>query len=407
MFVFFLKNHFLFLYNSNLKKTLPNNITFKFCMPYHWNSVGHEAFQYLFETIMGCLVPFTLINTCYSSVICRLQSARFHRKSQGSCLILMIICTFAVFWLPYHIVNLIQVWFQASYGPVQFTLDMNWTAMLHDLLSLGSKATGDLPIQRCYKCIPQQLQMGYKGLKWATDSVKCSLVVMLSHAQTSIFIQVNTNILQFIWQFSYFFKSNILEKGHNGFKGIGRSWSDWPEIALTQWHHHWSRPGLSVLHTQGGGRPYLFYLFCILLVITSFPCSPPLTFLFILLQVTGLLQDKASVISAAKTARPNVTAFAYFSSAANPILYVFAGSSHIRQAGLSFMGKLFEGTYSESRTTSTRSGRMSSSSKENTVLQSLSVKLGKPFKGKNKNMSSVVGQNEPELKTLASVEPLD
>lgn len=94
-------------------------------MPYHWNSVGHEAFQYLFETIMGCLVPFTLINTCYSSVICRLQSARFHRRSQGSCLILMIICTFALFWLPYHIVNLIQVRFKASYGPLEFTLNGN------------------------------------------------------------------------------------------------------------------------------------------------------------------------------------------------------------------------------------------------------------------------------------------
>lgn len=113
-------NHFPFLSNSNLKKTLPNNITLKFCSLYHWDSVGHEAFQYLFETIMGCLVPFTLINTCYSSVICRLQSARFQRRAQGSCLILMIIGAFAVFWLPYHIVNLIQVSFKASYVP--FTL---------------------------------------------------------------------------------------------------------------------------------------------------------------------------------------------------------------------------------------------------------------------------------------------
>lgn len=120
--------------------------------------------------------------------------------------------------------------------------------------------------------------------------------------------------------------------------------------------------------------------------------------------MAGLLQNKATVISAAKTARPNVTAFAYFSSAVNPILYVFAGSSHIRQAGLSFMGRLFEGTYSESRTTSSR---MSSSTKEKTVLQTLSVKLGKSFTGKNKEMSSVVGQYEPELKTLASVEALD
>lgn len=122
------------------------------------------------------------------------------------------------------------------------------------------------------------------------------------------------------------------------------------------------------------------------------------------------MQNSKTLIKAAKTARPNVTAFAYFSSAVNPILYVFAGSSHIRQAGLSFMGKLFEATNSESRSTS-RSGRITSSSKdENTVLYTLSVKLGRPFKGKNKErMDSVAGQEEgkPELKTLASVDQLD
>lgn len=78
-------------------------------MPYHWQSVGHRAFQYLFETIMGCLVPFSLISSCYSSVICRLQSAKFQRRGKGSRLILMIISAFVVFWLPYHIVNLIEV----------------------------------------------------------------------------------------------------------------------------------------------------------------------------------------------------------------------------------------------------------------------------------------------------------
>lgn len=123
------------------------------------------------------------------------------------------------------------------------------------------------------------------------------------------------------------------------------------------------------------------------------------------------MQGKETVIQAAKTARPNVIAFAYFSSAVNPILYVFAGSSHIRQAGFSFMGKLFEATNSESRSTITRSGRISSSSKdENTVLHSLSVKLGRPFKSKNKERSaSVPGKevHEPELKTLATVEQLD
>lgn len=94
---------------SNLSKVFPSNATLRFCIPYHWQSVGHRVFQYTFETIMGCLVPFSLINTCYSSVICRLQSAMFHRRGRGSRLIMMIICTFAIFWLPYHIVNIIEV----------------------------------------------------------------------------------------------------------------------------------------------------------------------------------------------------------------------------------------------------------------------------------------------------------
>uniref|UniRef100_A0A8D0CPB7 Leukotriene B4 receptor n=1 Tax=Sander lucioperca TaxID=283035 RepID=A0A8D0CPB7_SANLU len=94
-------------YRSNLKETPSDNISH--CIPYHWGSTGHRVFQYLFETIMACLLPFSLINTCYSSVICRLQSAKFQRREQGSRLILLIISAFAVFWLPYHIVNIIEV----------------------------------------------------------------------------------------------------------------------------------------------------------------------------------------------------------------------------------------------------------------------------------------------------------
>ncbi|XP_040036861.2 leukotriene B4 receptor 1 [Gasterosteus aculeatus] len=217
-------------YRSNLSKTFPNNLTLSFCIPYHWNSVAHRVFQYLFETIMGCVVPFTLINTCYSSVICRLQSAMFHRRAQSSRLILLIIGAFALFWLPYHVVNIIEV--------------------------------------------------------------------------------------------------------------------------------------------------------------------------------AGLLQGSPTVIAAALRGRPNVTAFAYFSSAVNPILYVFAGSSHIRQAGLGFMGKLFDGTNSESRSNSTfsRSGRSASTVDEGSMLQALSTKLGKSFKGKDRS-SSVAGKEDHEFeeKILNSV----
>ncbi|KAF7645922.1 hypothetical protein LDENG_00196130 [Lucifuga dentata] len=220
-------------YRSNLRRSLHNNVSMSFCIPYHFGSVGHRVFQYLFETIMGCLLPFVLINTCYSSVICRLQSAKFQRRGQGSRLILLIISAFALFWLPYHVVNIIEV--------------------------------------------------------------------------------------------------------------------------------------------------------------------------------IGVLQNSQTVIQAALTARPNVTAFAYFSSAVNPILYVFAGSSHIRQAGLSFMGKLFEATNSESRTTSTsRATRSGSSPDVNSILHTVSVKLGKPFRDRQvEKDSSTQTKDEPELQTLAGVEQLE
>lgn len=118
------------------------------------------------------------------------------------------------------------------------------------------------------------------------------------------------------------------------------------------------------------------------------------------------MQNKKEVIDAALAARPNVIAFAYFSSAVNPILYVFAGSSHIRQAGLNFMGKLFEATNSDTKSSATRSGRFSSSSKEEkTVLHTLSVKLGRPFKSRDKESRS--SSAEKEVKTLATAEPSD
>lgn len=213
-------------YRSNIKVCILN-MTVNQCVPHHGGHVGHKVFQYLFETTMGCILPFTLINTCYSSVICRLQNAMFQQRGQGSRLILLIILAFIVFWLPYHIVNIIEV--------------------------------------------------------------------------------------------------------------------------------------------------------------------------------AGELQGSASVVNAALTARPNVTAFAYFSSAINPVLYVFAGSSHIRQAGLSFMGKLFEATNSESRSLSTRTRGTSRSSNpdDSSVLQSLSVKLGWPFKARGKDRGEERGE-APELKTLAT-----
>ncbi|XP_043100863.1 leukotriene B4 receptor 1-like [Puntigrus tetrazona] len=202
--------------------------TMHVCMPYHWNSDAHEIFQYLSETVLGFLLPFSFILFCYVSVICRLRSAMFQRKGRGNALILLIITAFTVFWLPYHLINI--------------------------------------------------------------------------------------------------------------------------------------------------------------------------------LQVIGVMQgSSSSVLKAAKVARPNVTAFAFMSSSVNPVLYVFAGSSHIRQAGLGFMAKLFEGTNSESA--STRSSRGSNA--ESSVFAKLSVKVSrKGERGETpggEDEAAADGQNRDEVKTLTTL----
>lgn len=93
--------------SSNIQHPIAKSV--RICMPYHWDSVGHQVFQYLSETLLGFLIPFIFITVCYISVICRLRSAMFQKKGQGSRLVLLIIGAFALFWLPYHIINVLQV----------------------------------------------------------------------------------------------------------------------------------------------------------------------------------------------------------------------------------------------------------------------------------------------------------
>ncbi|XP_068127626.1 leukotriene B4 receptor 1-like [Hyperolius riggenbachi] len=84
------------------------------CIPFHGprnetSTSQHIIFQYLFETLTGFIIPFTIILFCYIYIGLRLRSAKFQSKQKTSRLVIMIIVTFALFWLPYQLVNLIQV----------------------------------------------------------------------------------------------------------------------------------------------------------------------------------------------------------------------------------------------------------------------------------------------------------
>ncbi|KAB5518384.1 hypothetical protein PHYPO_G00165250 [Pangasianodon hypophthalmus] len=219
-----------FYRSSNVQPYLKNNISIYLCVPYHWNSMSHELFQYLMETLLGFLIPFTFIVLCYTSVICRLRSAMFHGRVKGSLLILLIITAFAIFWMPYHIINI--------------------------------------------------------------------------------------------------------------------------------------------------------------------------------LQVIGLAQGRSGLYTVALSVRPNVTAFAFLSSSVNPVLYVFAGSSHIRRAGLGFMAKLFEGTNSDHSSTSGRRSTINTSSSGLTRMSVKSSRSGDMVINKIRAEEGTKGAETScmeELKTLTTM----
>ncbi|NXN75366.1 C5AR1 protein, partial [Himantopus himantopus] len=57
--------------------------------------------------VCGFLVPFVVITACYSLLLARVYSKGFARSQKAIKLILVVIISFFVCWLPYHVVGLI------------------------------------------------------------------------------------------------------------------------------------------------------------------------------------------------------------------------------------------------------------------------------------------------------------
>ncbi|XP_057577068.1 leukotriene B4 receptor 1 [Hippopotamus amphibius kiboko] len=77
------------------------------CFP-KYPSEGHRVFHLFFEVVTGFLLPFLVVVASYSDIGRRLRARRFRRSRRTGRLVALIILAFAVFWLPYHMVNLIQ-----------------------------------------------------------------------------------------------------------------------------------------------------------------------------------------------------------------------------------------------------------------------------------------------------------
>ncbi|XP_060901323.1 leukotriene B4 receptor 2b [Labrus mixtus] len=78
------------------------------CAPNH-TEARHVRFQYTLETVAGFILPYAVIITCYVLILRRLRQTKFQRKVRSENLILAIVVTFGLFWLPYHAINMLQV----------------------------------------------------------------------------------------------------------------------------------------------------------------------------------------------------------------------------------------------------------------------------------------------------------
>uniref|UniRef100_A0A8C8SY24 G-protein coupled receptors family 1 profile domain-containing protein n=1 Tax=Pelusios castaneus TaxID=367368 RepID=A0A8C8SY24_9SAUR len=80
-----------------------------------------EVFVAAFRFVAGFLIPFVVIATCYGLVLARVQRSRFTRSRKAIRVILVVIVSFFVCWLPYHVVGLILATHQPTTSLFQST----------------------------------------------------------------------------------------------------------------------------------------------------------------------------------------------------------------------------------------------------------------------------------------------
>ncbi|XP_041820813.1 leukotriene B4 receptor 1-like [Chelmon rostratus] len=96
------------------------------CDSFH-DENSHVVLQYTLELVLGFLIPYGVIVVSYICILRRIRKTKFGRRIRSEKLILAIVLTFCLFWLPYHIINMVQVtWALCPPGSMKQLLDKIW-----------------------------------------------------------------------------------------------------------------------------------------------------------------------------------------------------------------------------------------------------------------------------------------
>ncbi|XP_061600948.1 C3a anaphylatoxin chemotactic receptor-like [Cololabis saira] len=107
--VFFWLFAFLLGIPAILTQTLSESEGAEQCFQREFNSPAQEFFVLCLDTLVGFVLPFIILSTCYCFVAAQLKKLSFNSKMKSRVLVHAVVITFILCWLPYHIVNIIDL----------------------------------------------------------------------------------------------------------------------------------------------------------------------------------------------------------------------------------------------------------------------------------------------------------
>ncbi|XP_051556898.1 leukotriene B4 receptor 1-like [Myxocyprinus asiaticus] len=91
-----------------------------------------EAVLLILETLIGFVIPFSILVVCYGCLFSRIAQMNFKSKRKSTVLICSVVVMFGVFWIPHHVRNflsLIALALKSSYPEVAKNLEDACTTM--------------------------------------------------------------------------------------------------------------------------------------------------------------------------------------------------------------------------------------------------------------------------------------
>lgn len=80
-----------------------------YCLYREYTSPTQELVCLLLETVLGYMLPFSILVVCYGCLCSRITQMTFRSKRKSTVLIASIVVAFAICWTPHHIVNIISM----------------------------------------------------------------------------------------------------------------------------------------------------------------------------------------------------------------------------------------------------------------------------------------------------------